>query len=150
MTMTRSETASGRLSGTRFGYRFNIVGAIGLTIILAWALVAIFAPLIIPYPVGEIVDLDYFGPMSRELWLGSDYLGRDMLSRILMGARYTVGISLAAVTIACFSGVVLGMIPSLAFTTAMLVVLAGGAYIAWRDTFDGAPSTPPPFGGIEA
>ena len=48
-------------------------------------------------------------------------------------------------------GVVLGMIPSLAFTTAMLVVLAGGAYIAWRDTFDGAPSsTPRPFGGIEA
>ena len=33
-----------------------------------------------------------------------------MLSRILMGARYTVGISLAAVSIACFTGVVLGMI----------------------------------------
>lgn len=109
MTMTRSETTSDRLPGTRFGYRFNLVGAIGLIVILAWALVAIFAPLIIPYPVGEIVDLDYFGPMSRELWFGSDYLGRDMLSRILMGARYTVGISLAAVTIACFSGVVLGM-----------------------------------------
>jgi peptide/nickel transport system permease protein len=76
--------------------------------------IAIFAPLVIPYPVGEIVDLDYFGPMSRELWLGSDYLGRDMLSRILMGARYTVGISLAAVTIACFSGVVLGMIAAVA------------------------------------
>ena len=48
-------------------------------------------------------------------------------------------------------GVLLGMIPSIAFTTTMLVVLAGGAYIAWRDTFDGAPpSTPRPFGGIEA
>jgi len=48
--------------------------------------------------------------MRQGLWLGSDYLGRDMLSRVLMGARYTVGISLAAVSIACFSGVVLGMI----------------------------------------
>lgn len=48
--------------------------------------------------------------MSQQFWLGSDYLGRDMLSRILMGARYTVGISLVAVSIACFSGVVLGMI----------------------------------------
>ncbi|NKL97062.1 ABC transporter permease [Rhizobium leguminosarum] len=114
MTMTSSETTSGRLSGTRFGYRFNIVGAIGFTVIFLWALVAIFAPWVIPYPVGEIIDLDYFGPMSRELWLGSDYLGRDMLSRILMGARYTVGISLAAVTIACFSGVVLGMIAAVA------------------------------------
>ncbi|WP_208247146.1 ABC transporter permease (plasmid) [Rhizobium sp. T1470] len=111
MTMTPSSTSTPlRKSGIRFGYRFNIVGMIGLAIILSWALVAIFAPLIIPYPVGEIVDVDYFGPMSRDLWLGSDYLGRDMVSRILMGARYTVGISLAAVTIACFSGVVLGMI----------------------------------------
>lgn len=111
MTMTPSSTSTPlRKPGIRLGYRFNIVGMIGLAIILSWALVAIFAPLMIPYPVGEIVDVDYFGPMSRDLWLGSDYLGRDMFSQILMGARYTVGISLAAVTIACFSGVVLGMI----------------------------------------
>ncbi|MBB4230680.1 ABC transporter permease [Rhizobium mongolense] len=111
MTMTTSSTSTpaGKF-GIRFGYRFNVVGMIGLAIILFWALVAIFAPLVIPYSVGEIIDVDYFGPMSRDLWFGSDYLGRDMLSRILMGARYTVGISLAAVTIACFSGVVLGMI----------------------------------------
>ena len=104
MTMTTSSTSttSVRKSGSRLGYRFNLVGVIGLAVILSWALVAVFAPLIIPYPVGEIVDLDYFGPMSHDFWLGSDYLGRDMLSRILMGARYTVGISLAAVTIACW------------------------------------------------
>lgn len=96
-------------SGSRFGYRFNAVGLLGFLVILFWALVAVFAPWIIPHPVGEIVDYDYFGPMSAELWLGSDYLGRDVLSRILMGARFTVGISLAAVFIACFSGVVLGM-----------------------------------------
>ncbi len=47
--------------------------------------------------------------MSAKLLLGSDYLGRDMLSRILMGARYTVGISLASVCLACFSGAALGM-----------------------------------------
>ena len=62
-----------------------------------------------PYPPGEIVDFDYFGPISGQFWLGTDYLGRDILSRILAGARYTVGISLAAVVIACASGVVLGM-----------------------------------------
>ena len=116
MTMTTSSTSttSVRKSGSRLGYRFNLVGVIGLAVILSWALVAVFAPLIIRYPVGEIVDPDYFGPMSHDFWLGSDYLGRDMLSRILMGARYTVGISLAAVTIACFSGVVLGMIAAVA------------------------------------
>ena len=46
---------------------------------------------------------------AGQFWLGTDYLGRDMLSRILAGARYTVGISLAAVVLACASGVVLGM-----------------------------------------
>lgn len=95
--------------GSRLGYRINAVGVFGFLIIFFWTIVAIFAPYIIPHPVGEIIDFDYFGPMTSELWLGSDYLGRDMLSRILMGARFTVGISLAAVTIACVSGVVLGM-----------------------------------------
>ncbi|MBB3388255.1 peptide/nickel transport system permease protein [Rhizobium sp. BK275] len=98
----------------RLGYRFNLVGFVGLAVILFWAFIAIFAHLLVPYPVGEIVDYDYFGPISQQFWMGSDYLGRDVFSRILMGARYTVGISLAAVTIACFSGVVLGMIAAVA------------------------------------
>jgi len=51
----------------------------------------------------------FFGPMSAQFPLGTDYLGRDMLSRILYGARFTVGISLAAVFLACFFGVTLGM-----------------------------------------
>ncbi|PTW47753.1 ABC transporter permease [Rhodovulum kholense] len=98
------------LSPARHGFRFNWAGRIGLAIVLLWGAVALVGPLITPYPVGEIVDWDYFGPMSQKFLLGTDYLGRDMLSRILMGARYTVGISLAAVTIACSVGVVLGMI----------------------------------------
>ncbi|MEI9410649.1 MULTISPECIES: ABC transporter permease [Mesorhizobium] len=92
------------------GHSYNLVGVVAALVILAWTLIAIFAPIIIPHSIGDIVDDDYFGPMRQGLWLGSDYLGRDMLSRVLMGARYTVGISLAAVVIACFSGVVLGMI----------------------------------------
>ncbi|MBO0904125.1 ABC transporter permease [Jiella sonneratiae] len=94
----------------RFGFAVNAVGVIGASIILFWILVAVFAPWISPYPVGKIVDFDYYGPISSDFWLGTDYLGRDMFSRILMGARYTVGISLASVTIACFVGVTLGMI----------------------------------------
>jgi peptide/nickel transport system permease protein len=96
--------------GGRFGYRINLVGLLGLAIVLFWAVVALLAPRLIPHSVGEIVDTDYFGPISRELWLGSDYLGRDMFSRIMMGARYTVGISFVAVILAGFTGIVLGMI----------------------------------------
>jgi peptide/nickel transport system permease protein len=110
--MTTS-TSSGR-RGTRLGYRANPVGISALGVILLWVVVALFAPHMIPHSVGEIVDTDYFGPVSRDLWLGSDYLGRDIFSRILMGARYTLGISLAAVSIACFSGVALGMTAAVA------------------------------------
>jgi peptide/nickel transport system permease protein len=96
-------------SRAKLGYNFNAVGAVGFAVILFWAIIAAVAPHITPYPIGEVVDLDYFGPITSQFWFGTDYLGRDMLSRILMGARYTVGISLAAVTVACFTGVALGM-----------------------------------------
>lgn len=102
--MTMSSTNTGL-----FGYRVNAVGMIAAAVVLFWALIAIFGPFLTPYPPGEIVDFDYFGPLSSQYWLGTDYLGRDILSRILMGARYTVGIALAAVLIACTLGVVLGM-----------------------------------------
>ncbi|MFO1207942.1 MAG: ABC transporter permease [Amaricoccus sp.] len=95
---------------SRFGYRINAVGAATMLIILFWAIVAIFGPLMTPYPPGEIVDYNYFMPMTSQFWLGTDYLGRDILSRIIVGARYTVGISLVAVCIACFVGVALGML----------------------------------------
>lgn len=110
--MTKSTLSDRR--GIRLGYRANLVGLSALGVILLWVVVALFAPHMIPHSVGEIVDTDYFGPMSRDLWFGSDYLGRDIFSRILMGARYTLGISLAAVSIACFSGVALGMAAAVA------------------------------------
>lgn len=91
------------------GWRVNLVGALCMVVVAAWALVAIFAPVLAPHDVGKVVDADYFGPMTRNLPLGSDYLGRDMLSRIILGARWTVGVSLAAVVIACVTGVTLGM-----------------------------------------
>ncbi|MER8429557.1 ABC transporter permease [Mesorhizobium caraganae] len=106
MTIARATTSQRSF----LGHSYSLVGVVAALVILAWTLIAILAPYVIPHSIGDIVDDDYFGPMRQGLWLGSDYLGRDMLSRVLMGARYTVGISLAAVAIACFSGVVLGMI----------------------------------------
>lgn len=93
----------------RLGYHLNLTGAICALVVLFWAVVAIIGPWLMPHAPGEIIDFDYFGPMTRELWFGSDYLGRDMFSRILMGARFTVGISLAAVVLACAGGATLGM-----------------------------------------
>ncbi|ANT63698.1 DNA-directed RNA polymerase subunit alpha (plasmid) [Salipiger sp. CCB-MM3] len=115
-------------------WSFNWVGRIGLAIILFWALVALIGPWLAPHPPGEIVDWDYFGPVTKDFWMGTDYLGRDIFSRILMGARYTVGIALAAVTLACTLGVILGMVAA----------VAGGWFdmILSRllDAFNGIPS----------
>ena len=66
--------------------------------------VAIFGPILAPYPVGAIVTQDVFAPFSAHLPLGSDYLGRDMLSRIMYGTRLTVLLALAAALFAALCG----------------------------------------------
>lgn len=81
----------------------------GIAISLFWIAMAIFGPVLAPYDAGAIVDQDVYSPLSAAFPLGSDYLGRDMLSRILWGARYTVGVALAAAVIASGSGLLLGM-----------------------------------------
>ena len=122
------------LSPAHHGYAFNAVGRVGFAVIVFWALVAIFGPMISPYRPGDIVAYDIFTPVSAEHWMGLDYLGRDVFSRILMGARYTVGIALVSVFIACAGGVILGMVAA----------VSGGWFdmILSRllDAFNGIPS----------
>lgn len=93
----------------QFGYRFNLITIMSSAVILAWIAAAVLAPWIAPYPIGDILDFDYFGPMSSKFLLGTDYFGRDVLSRMLFGARITLGVSFAALSVACFCGVALGM-----------------------------------------
>jgi peptide/nickel transport system permease protein len=84
-------------------------GLIGLAVVTFWVLIALLGPLIAPHGVGAIVADDAFAPMSGQFPLGSDYLGRDVLSRILHGARYTVGLALAAALLASVTGTALGL-----------------------------------------
>lgn len=102
------------LSPRSLGWHVSPVGVLAACVIAFWAVIAVIGPWIAPHPPGEIVDYDFFGPLSAQFPLGTDYLGRDMLSRVLAGARYTVGISLAAVVLACTTGVVLGMAAAVA------------------------------------
>lgn len=97
------------LSPRNMGWHVSPVGVLAACVIAFWAVMAMVGPWIAPHPPGQIVDYDFFGPLSAEYPLGTDYLGRDMLSRVLAGARFTVGISLAAVMLACTAGIVLGM-----------------------------------------
>lgn len=86
-----------------------IAGVIGLTLVVFWLLVALVGPLLAPHSVGSIVSYEVFDGISSKHWLGTDYLGRDMLSRVLFGARFTVGLALAAALLASVSGTALGV-----------------------------------------
>jgi peptide/nickel transport system permease protein len=87
----------------------SLSGWIGLGMVVFWVAVAIFGPMLAPYRVGAIVADDVFESFSRAHLLGSDYLGRDVLSRMLSGARYTVGLALAAALLASLSGTALAL-----------------------------------------
>jgi peptide/nickel transport system permease protein len=83
----------------------------GLTVILVYVFAAFFAPLIAPYPETEIVGGAY------EVWgdkfiLGTDQLGRDMLSRLIYGARNTIGIAFVTTILAFLLGGALGIFAS--------------------------------------
>jgi peptide/nickel transport system permease protein len=93
----------------RFPRFMTISGLIGLVLIVFWLLVALIGPLLAPHGVGAIVSNEVFDRISTQHWLGTDYLGRDMLSRVLYGARFTVGLALAAALLASVSGTALGV-----------------------------------------
>lgn len=82
---------------------------IGLLIIFVYIFVALFAPLIAPYGESELVGRKYQA-WDDEFLLGTDNLGRDMLSRIIYGARNTVGIAVITTLFAFVTGGVCGII----------------------------------------
>lgn len=89
--------------------RLATSGIVGLVLVGFWVIVAAFGPYLAPHDVGAVVDLDVFSPASATFPLGSDYLGRDMLSRVLSAARYTVVIAFLATLLAAGVGVLLGL-----------------------------------------
>jgi peptide/nickel transport system permease protein len=86
-----------------------LAGKIGFALVVFWLAIAIFGPLLAPYPVGAFVTNDVFEDASMHHWLGSDYLGRDVLSRLLLGARYTIGLALGGAVLAVVTGTALAL-----------------------------------------
>jgi peptide/nickel transport system permease protein len=86
-----------------------LTAGFGLLMILIYVLVAVFAPAIAPFSETEIVGREYQAWDDVHL-LGTDNLGRDMLSRLIYGARNTVGIAFATTALAFILGSVLGLL----------------------------------------
>jgi peptide/nickel transport system permease protein len=84
-----------------------IVGSLIVAIVI---IVASTAPFIIPYPYDEFHTDSRLQPPSRSYWLGTDEFGRDVLSRVLMGARVSLFMGIFATTISLIFGVPLGLV----------------------------------------
>jgi peptide/nickel transport system permease protein len=102
--------------------KLSWAGKTGVVVLIFWAIIVAIGPMIAPYHEGDILDEalfmvpgggEYpdtdFQPPRKIVYLGTDYLGRDTLSRILFGARTTIGISFIATLWAYAIGVTLGI-----------------------------------------
>ena len=96
---------------TIFGHKPNATAWIGIIIVGTFVILAIFAPWIAPYDQAQTVG-DTWAPSSAASWMGTDQIGRDMMSRIIYGARMTIGIALATTTLSFIIGTVLGLLAS--------------------------------------
>ena len=78
--------------------------------LIFFVIISILAPVVSPYNPNAQNLVQKLKPFSREHWLGTDYLGRDVLSRLIYGGRASLCVSLLAGTFAAVVGVALGLI----------------------------------------
>ena len=115
---TFDRTGSHRLSDAWRPQRFQALRAVlqdrsavlGLIIIVIVSLAAVFAPLIAPYDPTEMDPLANLSDPSADHWLGTDNLGRDLFSRLLYGARWSLGAAALAATGIVVLGVTIGIL----------------------------------------
>jgi len=85
------------------------LGTVGGVITLLLLLTGIFANFLAPYGMNEMIGPSLLGP-SPEYWLGTDNLGRDLLTRIIFGARTSVIVGLVGTTMATLISTIIGML----------------------------------------
>lgn len=104
------ETSLGARRGIGRALLADPVGLAGLAIVVLFLSMAVFAPWIAPYdPVALDVKAKFQTPSAAH-WAGTDHLGRDLLSRIIWGARLALGIAITSVGIAGGLGLILGLV----------------------------------------
>ena len=93
-------------------WKAPLTAKFGFLVIFTYIFIALFAPLLTPYGESEIVGSE-FELWGDEFLLGTDNLGRDMLTRLFYGARNTIGIAFATTCLAFFIGGSLGVLAAL-------------------------------------
>lgn len=90
--------------------RGNPMGMFGLVLVVLIVLSAVFASWIVPYDPNQILVGPKLAPPSWSHWMGTDHLGRDLLSRVIMGGRIALQVALASLAAALTGGLVLGLL----------------------------------------
>ncbi len=91
-------------------YSQNKVAVAGVIVIILMILMAIFAPLLMPYDYSKVDPIHANQTPSAAHWFGTDSFGRDILSRIIYGSRFSLTIGLSASLLGSMLGVVFGLI----------------------------------------
>lgn len=91
------------------GHKPTVSAWFGLAVMGLFLVVAIFTPLLAPYPESANIGGTWDEP-SAAMWLGADQIGRDMLTRIMYGSRMTIGVALAITALSFLIGIVLGFL----------------------------------------
>ena len=97
------------LGSAAYFLRRNPRMVIGGLIVFAWLVAAAFAPWVAPYDPIKVNVIDSLQPPNPQHWLGTDDLGRDVLSRVIWGARVSLRVGLISVSIGLFVGTSLGL-----------------------------------------
>lgn len=108
------KTLDAQLSPPRTRRRagWSLTGLIGGFLVAFWLFIAVFGVWLAPYDPGALGG-SVLASYSAAHPLGTDYMGRDVLSRILDGARFTVGLALIAAVLSCALGTGLGLLAAL-------------------------------------
>ncbi len=109
--MTDIPSASGKTLAARHWFTaLSVSGRVGLVLVVFWLLLAVAGPAVAPHDPGAFIADEVFAGFSVAHPLGSDYLGRDVLSRLLTGGRYSVGLAALAALIASSTGIGLALV----------------------------------------
>src|SRR5512140_278179 len=98
-----------RVASALYFLRRNPRMIVGGVIVLAWLFVAAFAPFIAPYDPIKVDVANSLLPPGLTHWLGTDDLGRDVLSRVMWGSRVSLSVGLISVSIGLLVGTSLGL-----------------------------------------
>ena len=107
--MDGSVVDAGARSGIGSAMRRNKLMTVGAAVALMISVLGLLAPLLAPYAPDAALPTQTLLPPSAVHWFGTDQLGRDVLSRILYGARVSPMIALLVLVLACVVGVPLGI-----------------------------------------